>query len=147
MGGSSIVVSSNDDAARAVLSAIKMREEMARINELFGGADLSARNLSTAPAGQTGARADRQIFVGIGISAGEVMAGIFGSARKKEYTVFGPPVNLASRLERLAGKNQILICDETYRQVRDMVQVEKMAPLPVKGIERKFDVYSVIGRI
>jgi len=117
-----------DDAARAVMSAIRMREEMVRVNELLRSTD-------------------RQISVGIGISTGEVMAGIFGSPRKKEYTVFGPPVNLASRLERLARGNQILICDETYRQVRDMVQVEKMAPLSIKGIERKFDVYSVVGRI
>ncbi|MDI6777298.1 MAG: adenylate/guanylate cyclase domain-containing protein [Syntrophales bacterium] len=75
------------------------------------------------------------------------MAGIFGSSRKREYTVFGPPVNMASRLERFVGKNQILICDETYRQVQDMVQVEKMALLPIKGIERRFDVSSVIGKI
>ena len=54
------------------------------------------------------------------------MAGIFGSPRKKEYTVFGAPVNLASRLEKLARADQILICGETARLVEDLVQLEKM---------------------
>ncbi|MFA4916761.1 MAG: adenylate/guanylate cyclase domain-containing protein [Syntrophales bacterium] len=120
-------VAYNDDAARAVMSAIKMREEMVRVNKLRS--------------------TDRQISVGIGISTGEVMAGIFGSPRKKEYTVFGPPVNLASRLVSIAGANQILICDETYRQVRDMVQAEKVPPVSIKGIKRSFDVYNVVGSI
>lgn len=116
-----------DDAMRAVSSAMRMREKMAIINE--GLADT-----------------DKRISIGIGISTGEVMAGIFGSSRKKEYTIFGLPVVLASRLEHLARSGQILICDETYQQVREFFQVEKMAFQSVKGIEKQFDIYSVLGR-
>jgi adenylate cyclase len=116
-----------DDAMRAVSSAMRMREEMAIINEGRAGTD-------------------KRISIGIGISTGEVMAGIFGSSRKKEYTIFGLPVVLASRLEHLARSGQILICDETYQQVREFFQVEKMAFQSVKGIEKQFDIYSVLGR-
>lgn len=128
MGVFGAPISYGDDAERAVMSAIEMREKMAEING----------NLS---------QAGRKISIGIGISAGEVMAGIFGSHRKKEYTVFGSPVNLASRLEHLAEEDQILICDETYHKVRDVVEVEKMNPFNIKGMEREINVFNVIGEL
>ena len=126
MGVFGAPVTYEDDALRAVMGALKMREEMKKMNEKHS---------------------DRNISIGIGISTGEVMAGIFGSLRKKEYTVLGSPVNLASRLERLAGANQILICEETYRQVHEQVRVEKIDAPPIKGIERRLDVYNVLGTI
>ena len=128
MGVFGAPISYGDDATRAVISAIEMREKMAKINE----------NLSNV---------GRKISVGIGISTGEVMAGIFGSPKKKEYTVFGSPVNLAARLERLARENQILICDETYRRVRDIVKVEKMDHFDIKGIEREIGIFNVIEKL
>lgn len=118
-------ISYGDDALRAVKCAIRMREEMTKIN----------RNLS---------KIDKNISVGIGISTGEAMAGIFGSPRKKEYTVFGSSVNLAARLERHAKKDQILICDETYGEVQDSVEVESMDTFDIKGIKRKINVFEVI---
>jgi len=117
-----------DDAVRAVMSALQMREAMKIMNEKAG-------------------KAGRDISIGVGIGTGEVVAGIFGSSRKKEYTVFGPPVNLASRLERLAQVNQILICEDTYRLVQQRVRAEKIALPPIKGIERQLDVYSVTEAI
>lgn len=128
MGVFGAPVAYGDDAVRAVMAALKMRKEMKKINESIGNSGM-------------------KISIGIGISTGEVMAGIFGSLRKKEYTVFGPPVNLASRLERLARPDQILICEETYRQVQGQVRVEKIDVPPIKGIERRLEVYSVINSI
>jgi adenylate cyclase len=121
-------ISYGDDALRAVKCAIRMREEMAKIN----------RNLS---------KIDKNISVGIGISTGEAMVGIFGSPRKKEYTVFGSSVNLAARLERHAKKDQILICDETYGEVQDSVEVESMDTFDIKGIKRKINVFKVIEEL
>ncbi|MDI9569957.1 MAG: adenylate/guanylate cyclase domain-containing protein [Pseudomonadota bacterium] len=115
-----------DDAARAVLAALKMREEMAAINSRLS---------------QEGKR----IGVGIGISTGEAMVGIFGSAKKKEYTAFGLPVNVASRLEHLAREGQILICEQTYEQVRDLVTVEPLGAFALKGMQRQVEVLNVMG--
>ncbi len=128
MGVFGAPVAYEDDAVRAVMSALQMREAMKTMNESAG-------------------RAGREISIGIGISTGVVIAGIFGSSRKKEYTVFGSPVNLASRLERLAQVNQILICEDTYRRVHQRVRAEKIALPPIKGIERRLDVYSVLEAI
>jgi len=121
-------LSHDDDSYRAVSCAIRMKETMKAVNENLPG--------------------NRYFNIGIGISTGEAMAGIFGSSHKKEYTVFGPTVNLASRLEKLAQENQILICEETYQQVRDLVSAEPVySSTEIKGIERKINIYSVIDHI
>jgi len=119
-------LSYGDDAARAVMSAIRMREVMAEIN-----GKLAARG--------------QKIAIGMGISTGDALAGIFGSARKKEYTVFGSVVNLASRLERLAGADQILICEQTYHSIKDLVLVERVEIPAIRGMEKKTDVFNVLG--
>ncbi|HER45281.1 MAG TPA: adenylate/guanylate cyclase domain-containing protein, partial [Thermoplasmatales archaeon] len=62
-----------------------------------------------------------------------------------EYTVFGPPVNVAARLERLARKSQILMCDTTYQEVKNIINVEKLDPMVLKGIQRKIDIFRIIG--
>jgi len=119
-------ISYEDDALRAVRCAVRMLEETKRINDDLRGAG--------------GA-----FSIGIGIATGDVMAGLFGSSRKKEYTVFGNPVNLASRLEHLALGGQIIVCDETRRLVGDTVQGERMTPVTVKGLEKPVEPYHILG--
>jgi adenylate cyclase len=120
-------ISGSDDALRAVHAALTILEEIAGIN-------------ASIP------EEDRRIAVGIGIATGEVMAGIFGSSRKKEYTVFGAPVNLASRLENLAKAGQIFVCDSTAHLVEDFVQLEKITGSTIKGVANNPEVFRVLGR-
>jgi class 3 adenylate cyclase len=87
------------------------------------------------------------IPVGFGISTGESMVGIFGSAIKKEYTALGRAVNLAARLERIALENQILICSETYEAVKDAFRVEKIENVNLKGIEGERSIYNVVDML
>ena len=75
------------------------------------------------------------------------MAGIFGSNRKKEYTVYGRTVNLAARLERLARADEILICQDTFQDVKDRVRTKKVCRLNVRGMERAIPIYRVIERL
>jgi len=119
-------ITGEDDALRAVLAAQEMLQEVALVNEQI-------------------AEPDRRIAVGIGIATGEVMAGIFGSSRKKEYTVLGAPVNLASRLESLSRGGQILVCGETARLVEGAVRMEKAETPVIRGFARPPEVFSVLG--
>ena len=124
MGVFGAPIAFEDDVVRAVVCAVRMMDEIERINN------------GLSEGGQ-------KISIGIGISTGEVMAGIFGSSRKKEYTVMGATVNVAARLESLARAGQILICGDTYREVEERVRAEDMGPITLKGIDRKIDVYNI----
>ena len=115
-----------DDTLRSVLCAIRMRDMMQHLNDKL-------------------LNSGKKLPIGIGISTGEVIAGIFGSSKKKEYTVFGNSVILATRLEHMAREDQILICEQTYRTVADVIAVEKIKTPSIKGFAQPMDVYNVVG--
>ena len=119
-------ITQDDDAKRAVACAIEMRSKVDEINQEIG-------------------KKNMKIPVGFGISTGDSMVGIFGSAIRKEYTALGKPVNLAARLERIALEDQILICSETYEAVKDYFKVEKIDNINLKGIEGERSIYNVTG--
>jgi adenylate cyclase len=119
-------ITQDDDAKRAVACAVEMRNKVHEINREMG-----IKNI--------------KIPVGFGISTGDSMVGIFGSAIRKEYTALGKPVNLAARLERIALEDQILICSETYEAVKDYFTVEKIDNINLKGIEGERSIYNVTG--
>ena len=73
------------------------------------------------------------IAVGIGVSAGEAVAGTVGTEDRMEYTVIGDSVNLAARLESNAKPGQILISHRTYERVRDLVDARPAGPHPGEG--------------
>jgi adenylate cyclase len=122
-------ISYEDDILRAIESAIEMQETVLAINQ-----KLHERN-------------GFRLNVGIGICTGEVVTGVFGSLRKKEYTAFGMPVNIASRLEKLAKGGEILVNEATYKEVSDRFLAEKMAPsVAIKGLRGPVTIYRILRR-
>jgi len=85
------------------------------------------------------------IAVGIGVSAGEAVAGTVGTEDRMEYTVVGDSVNLAARLESNAKPGQILISQRTYKKVEGLVNVRSLGGLKMKGKEEQVEVYEVLG--
>jgi len=116
-----------DHSLRAVRTALAMQAGMR---------ELSARRVTEDKAPLT---------IGIGINAGDAVAGSVGTEARMEYTVVGDSVNLAARLESAAKPGQILISGPTYARVRDAVQARALGPMKVKGKEEEIDVYAVVG--
>jgi adenylate cyclase len=89
------------------------------------------------------------LAVRIGLNTGELIVGNVGSSRKKNYTVMGDTVNLASRLE---GANKtfgtsILLGDETARRVQDEFATRPLARLRVKGKLEAIEVHALHGTL
>ena len=115
-----------DHSARAIRTAVAMREGIVGLNER------RARD------------GKEPIAVGIGVSAGEAVAGTVGTEDRMEYTVIGDSVNLAARLESNAKPGQILISHRTYERVRDLVDARPLGRIRVKGKEEEVEVYEVL---
>jgi adenylate cyclase len=86
--------------------------------------------------------------IGVGIHAGEVVAGLIGPDKRVEYGVVGEPVNLASRLEELTKElgATILVSREIAARLGTEFVLGRTAMLPVRGKTRPVEVIEVVGR-
>lgn len=74
-----------------------------------------------------------RLQAGIGITTGEVIAGNVGSERRMHYAVVGDSVNIASRLQSMAGPGQILVDEPTHDAVREIVTSQDLGSLRLAG--------------
>lgn len=84
--------------------------------------------------------------VSIGIKSGEMISGNIGSASLKrlDYTVIGDTVNTAARLQDAAKENQIVICEDCYKQVSEAFKCNKLGEITMKNKSAPLAVYEVL---
>src|SRR5687768_9363884 len=105
----------HDHARRAILCAVEMQMALKELREKDRAEGLP------------------EIFVGIGVSTGTVMAGLIGSRVYRAFTVIGEGVNLAARIEAFALRGQVLMSEATYEHCRGFVQAGEPMDVYVKG--------------
>ena len=80
----------------------------------------------------------------VGVSSGEVHAGLVGAARgHRKHGVVGDVVNLAARLQAAAPVGGVLIADETFRDLGAEAVVEAVPPMQVKGKREPVTAYRL----
>lgn len=125
-------IESEDDAVRAVKTAISMKNKLQEYNSLH-------TNLSDP------------LEIGIGIHSGEVIAGNIGSTKRLDYTVIGDNVNLASRIENLTKfyRCPILISQNTFKEIENEITnstilTREIDTVIVKGKTNGIKIYEVL---
>lgn len=115
-----------DHARRAVQASLRMLRYLAGFND-----------------SQTG---NPRLAIRIGINSGMVVAGDLGSKRRRDYTVIGDAVNVASRLESSVAKpGQIVIGSTTFEAVQNVFHCQPMPAVALKGKTKKIEPYLVLG--
>ena len=97
-------VTHEDDAARALLVAVEMHRELARLR------------------GELGPEAG-DLTLHIGINTGHGVARMIGSDVRMDYAVLGDSVILAQRLESAAPPGETYVGETTYRLVAGPIRV------------------------
>lgn len=87
------------------------------------------------------------VAIGMGIHRGPGLAGLIGSRDRREYTVVGPTLNLAARVQALTREHRcdILITEAVRTQLDPRFALAPQPAVPVKGIGEPVVTYAVIG--
>jgi len=121
--------SNDDDAIRAVMACLRMREALNQFNE------------KRIQAGKV------PLMIGMGLNMGPAVAGTIGSDERMEYTVIGNTVNTSSRIEAStkAFGSDLLISEEIFMKCQQKFIFELAGEVEVKGRSESLRLYKVKG--
>ena len=113
-----------DHAERAVRAAMLMLEELEQFNQEC--------------------QFEHPVSMRIGINSGPVIAGDIGSPKRKDFTVIGDVVNIASRLESSVAKpGHIVIGESTYDLLGGQIKCAALGAVKLKGKEKTVNCFRV----
>jgi adenylate cyclase len=100
--------------------------------------------------------ASREIFAArvyeprlrIGMASGQSITGSIGAEERRNYTVIGDTVNLASRIERATRlyRTTNLVCGRTAAAIRATFALREVDRVLFPGIEEPQAIFEIIGR-
>jgi adenylate cyclase len=103
----------------------------------FEGADKERRAIAAALDMQAAiAPASLPRGVGIGVYTGPAISGPIGPAARRDYTVIGDAVNIASRLCSAAQRGEVVVDVETLRRAGEADRFGRPEEIRVKGREQ-----------
>jgi adenylate cyclase len=119
-----------DSAVSAVRAALEMHKRLAQYNERLREQGIELKS-------------------GIGIHAGEVVAGYLGSTERMEFTVIGHNVNVAARIEShaKAPKPPLLFSAEVAKRVGLVLDVKEAGMAALKGVGEEMMLYTGSERV
>ena len=119
-----------EDAIACVTMALEMKKKLRKLKKDWERTGVS-----------------ESLDVRMGIHTDVCTVGNFGSSDRLDYTVLGNGVNLASRLESMAGANEILISENTHNLVNKDIQSQFFSEITVKGKAHPVKAYQVLGTV
>lgn len=117
----------DEHALRAVTAGVQLLEEETRLQQLWSG------------------QGKKGIAIRIGVATGEVFVGDLGPAGTVAYTVLGPAVTLAARLEGKAPAGAMLVSEATYQACRARHRFHPVGGLELKGFTDPVQGWLFVG--
>src|SRR5207249_7441870 len=86
-----------------------------------------------------------EMRIRVGLNSGEVVVRAIGNDLHMDYSAVGETTHLAARMEQLATPGTIRLTAGTLRLVENLVQVQALGPVPVKGLSEPVEVFELVG--
>ncbi len=113
-----------DHALRAIRAALAILEEVRAIHAML--------------------EVDQRLHFGIGIHTGHSVLGMVGGANRIEFAALGEAPDVGKFLQENAEPGEIIISAETWAQVKDEVEAERIA---ARKMEAGFEDFGAIYRV
>jgi PAS domain S-box-containing protein len=113
-----------DHAIRALRAAIRMRDDISALHEVM--------------------EPRFRLSYRIAVHLGEAVVGLVGTQDRLDYTIIGDTVNTAKRLQENGMPGKVFLSDTFYERVKDVVRVNPLEPLQVKGRVQPVPVFELL---